>query len=143
MRFDFDDGRLPTGDSTKGISDIDDDMHDLDNVSDDDESMDSGLVKSMPRTEERAQRALEKRKMAEKKHTTKKKNGSESDENDDSDLDETGRKEEKEYFDSIVESNKVAQIEMFSQFNLSRAILRAIEESRYVSPTRFRRKLSR
>lgn len=143
MRFDFDDGRLPIDKLTQGILRRDVKEDEMNEDEDDEETGDEGQVKSMPRTEERAQRALEKRKLAGKKDKLEDviRSESESDGDDGDEVDENETEEEKEYFDAIVESNEAAQIEMFSQFNLSRAILRSIESLGYVSPTEVQSKV--
>lgn len=42
---------------------------------------------------------------------------------------------EGQYFDSVLEEDSNVDVTMFSELNLSRPILRAIEASGYVSPT--------
>lgn len=152
MQFDFDDGKLDGSfyrevspeESTISRGKVNADEESYEGVEDDG---DEGLLKSMPRTEERAQRAILKKKKAEMK-----KNGHYSDDESDAGEEDKDRddgdgsegddsEEEKEYFDTIVESNDATEIEMFSQFNLSRSILRAIESIGYVSPTEVQAKV--
>lgn len=153
MRFDYDDGKLEGpfnhGDGSKEDSmSRGEDAGDEESDEEEEDSGDDGLVKSMPRTEERAQRALKKKKKAELKKDNEEESDDGSDEEDDDDDNVKGSdsegedsEEEKEYFDTIVESSEATQIEMFSQFNLSRSIMRAIEGLGYVSPTEVQAKV--
>jgi len=100
------------------------DAADMDNVNDFDIEVDgNGVVRKMARSDERAQRALEKAK-------TKKAKGS-------SEEDEAAAQEAAlaAYFDEAGQAQSGQDVTMFSQLNLSRPLLRAIENAGYVSPT--------
>jgi ATP-dependent RNA helicase DDX27 len=140
ISFDFDDGRLTESSLMKAGAN-DGEYNESDEDEDDEDELDDGVVKSMPRTEERAQRAMEKKKLASKK---KEEAGGESESSDNEgaeDEDEDDGEDEKGYFDTIVESNEAAQVEMFSQFNLSRPLLRAVEAMGYTAPTEVQAKV--
>jgi ATP-dependent RNA helicase DDX27 len=103
------------------------------------------VVRLMPRTEERAARALLKvEKREERAKQSKKNKTQDSDEDSDdevgmesSDDSDAGmnEKEEAGYFDSVMAQEKDKSDSMFSQLNLSRPLLRAIESAGYVNPT--------
>jgi len=88
-------------------------------------------IRAMPHTEERAQRA-------EKKIKTKKvvqiEQDSESGDDEEGSSDEDTDAEEENYFDEIVQDDGSGEL-MFSQLNLSRPLLRAVERSGYTNPT--------
>eukprot|EP01035_Chromulina_nebulosa_P020868 gene20868-27051_t len=81
-------------------------------------------IKMMPRTEERAIRAKVKKDRQSKSN--------ESTEQTDEELEAVA---EAEFFEEVIRSETSNQISMFSQLNLSRPLLRAIESAGYVSPT--------
>lgn len=87
----------------------------------------AGAVRAMPRTEERATRAQEKASRSEGK---KRKHRQEEDEEQEA----AAAAQEAAYFDSVLDAPQPEGI-MFSQLNLSRPLLRAIEAAGYVSPT--------
>jgi ATP-dependent RNA helicase DDX27 len=155
IKFGFDDGGLDFNQGEMGHEDIlrsdDGSFKDNDNNSDDDGDDESGEsdeekeddenVKVMPYAESRSKRAAQ-------RHKGEESDGEDSDDGEDSkDEEDDIEEEEKEYFDSIIDSNAVqsstndAQIDMFSQFNLSRALLRAINSMGYVSPTEVQSKV--
>ena len=82
-------------------------------------------VRKMPRTEERAARAADRKAKGVKRRGDK-------DEDSASNLLEMDPDTEKAYFDSIVEAEEAL---LFSQLNLSRPLLRAVEAAGYVNPT--------
>lgn len=94
------------------------------------EEYDADGTKVMSRAEERAIRAAAKK---ESKREERERNGGkdEDEENDGMNSDE-----ENDYFDSIVESGANAgDVTMFSQLNLSRPLLRAVDAAGYTAPT--------
>jgi ATP-dependent RNA helicase DDX27 len=134
--FEYDDGRIElpvaSDDASEASSDIERGSADSDDSdSEDEEQLGSG-TKAMPRAEARAARAAEKldrKKRAKESAATSA--GSDSDDDQERGM---GEEEEREYFDSIVDDNS-GDVSMFSQLNLSRPLLRAVEAAGYVSPT--------
>ena len=86
-------------------------------------------VRQMPRTEERAARAADRKAKGIKRRGDK-------DEESASALLEMDPDTEKAYFDSIVQAEEAV---LFSQLNLSRPLLRAVEAAGYVNPTQIGR----
>ena len=119
-----------------GDNDYDNSVDESDDDVDDEEKEDDGgdeaadNIRAMPRTEERAVRALDKMKKKEKRKLA---------EDDEEGADEMGAAEEREFFDSVedfsAQSSSRGGDVQFSQLNLSRPLLRAIEAAGYVSPT--------
>jgi len=131
--FDFEDGRVDRFKSANSDEESSDDSGSESSGSDEEEgAVAAGAAKQMPRAEQRAARAAEKR---ERKLAAKE--AAEGNENADSDDEEVGMRaeEEKEYFDSIVDNSTADSVSMFSQLNLSRPLLRAVEAAGYVQPT--------
>lgn len=138
FEIEFDDGSFVGGHAADEDSDGDEedegqdedqnetvDAAEMDNVNDFDIEVDgNGVVRKMARSDERAQRALEKAK-------TKKAKGGTSEE------DEAAAHEAAlaAYFDEAGQVQSCQDVSMFSQLNLSRPLLRAIENAGYVSPT--------
>ena len=140
FKFDYDDGRVERYDAISDSDDDDDsrttDASDGDSSSDD-ETVGGGVAKAMPRAEERAARAAEKKAKKESKASAAKEAAADINSDDDDDEDEKAMREEeeKEYFDSIVDADSTNDASMFSQLNLSRPLLRAVEAAGYISPT--------
>lgn len=137
--FEFDDGRIDRQIIENSENYDDNESSDERSINDDeevdDEDVAPGAIKTMPHAEQRAARAAEK---LERKRQRKEAAELESAGADDSDDDEQvgmGIEEEREYFDTIVDNSTADTITMFSQLNLSRALLRAVEACGYVQPT--------
>jgi len=105
--------------SDVGVSDDDESSDDSDN-DDDNEDDDDDNVRLMLHTEERAIRAIEKSKRKKQEDPVVNEG-----------MDE---ETEAQYFDSVIQSTAEDSL-MFTQLNLSRPLLRAIEAAGYVTPT--------
>lgn len=131
--FDFDDGRVDRFKPANSNSDSSSDSGSESSCGSEgeEEAAAAGAAKKMPRAEQRAARAAEK---AARKAAAKE--AAEGNVDADSD-DEMGMcaEEEAAYFDTIVDNTTADSVSMFSQLNLSRALLRAVEAAGYVQPT--------
>lgn len=133
MQFEFDEGRKEQSLRQK-IENLHDDGSDQDSEADEDN------VKVMPRMEERSQRAMIKKKSKNLGSEGEDYVAMKEDEADEEE-DNTDSKDEHEYFDAVIDSTEAPQVDMFSQFTLSRPILRAIESMGYVTPTEVQAKV--
>ena len=135
MKFDFDDGRISDSIS-RARDESDGEISESGSEQGDDDN-----VKAMPRIEERARRAMAKKQLKEASDDSEDDKDDELDDDGEDQDDIDDEEDEKEYFDAVVDSNEAPQVDMFSQFTLSRSILRAIESMGYVTPTEVQAKV--